>query len=343
MIIKDICNFYLKSKIKAGEGMQEGKYPFYTSSSILSKYLDSYEIEKEGIILGTGGNASIHYCGGKFSSSTDCLVMYSINDEVNNEYLYYYLLNNIHILEKGFRGAGLKHISKKYIEDIEIKYIPDIYVQKKIVNLIKLSQKIIYKRRKQIEELDLFVKSKFIEMFGNPITNSKGWHREKMAYVAPIVNYTGTFNEKKIWLLNLDMVESNTGKIINYKYVMKNEINSSTCTFDTTNVLYSKLRPYLNKVVIPNSIGYATSEMVPLQPLNGKINRYYLTYMLMSKVFVNYISKKVVGTKMPRVSMNEFRNFQVPIPPMNLQNQFADFVKQVDKLKFEIEKSLKQS
>ena len=185
-------------------------------------------------------------------------------------------------------------------------------------------------------------KSKFIEMFGNPISNPKEWHKEKMNDVAPVVNYKGDFSEEKIWLLNLDMIESNTGKIIDYNYVMKNEIGSSTCTFDTTNVLYSKLRPYLNKVVIPNSIGYATSEMVPLQPLKSKLNRYYLTYMLRDKSFVDYISEKVAGAKMPRVSMNDFRNFEVPIPTIELQNQFADFVKQVDKLKFEMEKSLKE-
>ena len=141
--IIDICEFHAKSKIKAGEGMLNGKYPFYTSSKILNKYLNSYEIKKEGIILGTGGNASIHYCSGKFSTSTDCLVMYSKSKEIDNEYLYYYLLNSIHILENGFKGAGLKHISKKYIEDIEINYIPDIGIQKKIINAINLSKDLI--------------------------------------------------------------------------------------------------------------------------------------------------------------------------------------------------------
>lgn len=342
MKIKDICKFYSKSKIKAGEGMLFGKYPFYTSSNILSKYLDSYEINREGIILGTGGNASIHYCEGEFSVSTDCLVMYSNDKEIKSEYIYYYLFSNIHILEHGFRGAGLKHISKKYIEDIELNYIPNILEQQKIIEVIKLSRKLIYKREKQIEELDELVKSRFIEMFGDPIRNVKGWKTGKMNDVAPVVNYKGDFNKCKVWLLNLDMVESNTGNIIGYNYVTTDEIGNSTCTFDTTNILYSKLRPYLNKVVIPNEIGYATSEMVPLQPVRGVLNRYYLAHMLRNKSFVDYISEKVSGAKMPRVTMNEFRSFEVPIPPIELQNQFEDFVKQVEKLKFEMEKSLKE-
>ena len=84
----------------------------------------------------------------------------------------------------------------------------------------------------------------------------------KLNDIAPIKQGV-VLAEDKYWLLNLDMVESNTGKIIDYLYVPKEEIGASTVTFDTDNVLYSKLRPYLNKVVLPDRPGYATSEMLP--------------------------------------------------------------------------------
>ena len=66
------------------------------------------------------------------------------------------------------------------------------------------------------------------------------------------------------WLLNLDAVESNTGNILEYVYVDYSQIGASTVSFNQQNVLYSKLRPYLNKVVLPDRAGYATSEMLPL-------------------------------------------------------------------------------
>ena len=206
--------------------------------------------------------------------------------------------------------------------------------QEKIVNILNKAQNTTNKRKEQINLLDELVKSRFIEMFGDPIRNIKCWQTKRMDEVAPVINYKGNFKQNEIWLLNLDMVESNTGKIIAYNYVTASEVGSSTCTFDTTNVLYSKLRPYLNKVVIPKEIGYATSEMMPLQPVKGILDRYYLAYMLRNKVFVDYISEKVSGAKMPRVTMNDFRDFKVPIPPIELQNQFANFVIEVDKLKF---------
>ena len=170
-------------------------------------------------------------------------------------------------------------------------------------------------------------------MFGKPVSNTKKWDTKLMCEVAPAVNYSGKF-DKDIWLLNLDMVEAQTGRIIDYLFVNEDEIGSSTCTFDTSNVLYSKLRPYLNKVVLPDRCGYATSELIPLQPDSTKINREYLAFMLRSDEFVNMINEKVAGAKMPRVSMGDFRKFDVPIPPLDLQMQFTDFVHQVDKLKF---------
>lgn len=192
---------------------------------------------------------------------------------------------------------------------------------------------VIDNQNKQLELLDEAIKARFVEMFGFPVSNTKGWKTEQMGEVAPVVNYKGKFDDK-IWLLNLDMVEAQTGRVLDYLFVSEEEVGNSTCTFDTSNVLYSKLRPYLNKVVIPDRCGYATSELVPLKPVSTKINREYLAFMLRSDEFVNMINEKVAGAKMPRVSMGDFRKFDVPVPPIELQNQFADFVRAVDKSKF---------
>lgn len=229
-------------------------------------------------------------------------------------------------------GANINNIRNEHIDSLVLPSYDDISRQS-IVNKIEKIINIIGLRKIQLSKLDQLIKARFVEFFGMPITNIKEWKTEPMNEVAPTMNYSGTFDEK-IWLLNLDMIEAQTGRIIDYLYVTKNEVGNSTCTFDTSNVLYSKLRPYLNKVVVPDRCGYATSELVPLQPVPSKLNREYLAYMLRSDEFVNMINEKVAGAKMPRVSMGDFRNFKVPIPPMELQKQFADFVKQVDKSKF---------
>ena len=176
-------------------------------------------------------------------------------------------------------------------------------------------------------------------MFGNVVVNDKSWPTKPISSVAPASSPKITVSEN-IWLLNLDMIESQSGKVLDRIIVSKNKINASTCAFDDKNVLYSKLRPYLNKVVLPDQEGYCTTELVPLRPSN-KLNREFLATLLRSDAFVGYINEKTAGAKMPRVSMNIFRQFECILPPITLQEQFSVFYKQVDKSKFALVKSIK--
>ena len=254
------------------------------------------------------------------------------SEKINNRYLYWFLKGKTAFLNSLGRGATFKELSKKIVADIEIN-VPDLEQQLSVVEDIEKVSKIIKVRKRELQKLDDLVKARFVELFGLPVSNTKGWKTEQMNDVAPSVSYLGDFDDE-VWLLNLDMVEAQTGRILDYLIVSKDEVGNSTCTFDTSNVLYSKLRPYLNKVVMPDRCGYATSELVPLQPVKSKINREYLAFMLRSDEFVNMINEKVAGAKMPRVSMGEFRKFDVPVPPMDLQKQFGDFVHRVDKSYF---------
>lgn len=140
----------------------------------------------------------------------------------------------------------------------------------------------------------------------------------KLGDIAPIQQGSVPESES-YWLLNLDMVESNTGHIYERLYVPFNKIGTSTIAFDTNNVLYSKLRPYLNKVVIPDCPGYATSEMLPLKPNKNYITREYLTYFLRSPKFVAYINEKTSGAKMPRANSSDLKSVEIECP--TLENQ----------------------
>jgi type I restriction enzyme S subunit len=72
----DLFNFAKKSKIKAGDGLKEGIYPFYTSSATLSKRIDVFQEDRISLIFGTGGQASVHYVDEQFSTSTDCILLF---------------------------------------------------------------------------------------------------------------------------------------------------------------------------------------------------------------------------------------------------------------------------
>ena len=173
----DIFDYENKSLIKAGDGLGEGEYPFYTSSSILSKYLNDYSFKNKSLIFGTGGNASIHYCDKPFSVSTDCLVAITKDKtKCYPKFVYYYLSGNINILEEGFKGAGLKHISKAFINDIEIP-LPPLSIQKRIAEILDAADALRRKDQELLRKYDELAQAIFIDMFGDPVKNEKGWDR----------------------------------------------------------------------------------------------------------------------------------------------------------------------
>ena len=137
---------------------------------------------------------------------------------------------------------------------------------------------------------------------------------------------------EQVWLLNLDMVEQKTGNILAYNYVSKKELNGSIIQFDTGNVLYSKLRPNLNKVVLPLQAGYATSEMLPLRPNVDIITREYLAIYLRSNCFATWASSKTAGAKMPRLGTKDLLNKEIPLPSLVKQQEIVDVTNSISKL-----------
>ena len=154
----------------------------------------------------------------------------------------------------------------------------------------------------------------------------------RLGDVATISASSQELNDEKIWLLNLDMVEQQTGTIIAYNYVSKDELNGSIIQFDTDNVLYSKLRPNLNKVVLPSQSGFATSEMLPLRPNTNVLSKAYLVAYLRSDSFVTWAISKTVGAKMPRLGTKELLNKEIPLPSLDEQYRVTTILNKISNL-----------
>lgn len=109
------------------------------------------------------------------------------------------------------------------------------------------------------------------------------WPKVALKDIAPAEPSRLQFHpEEVVWHLTLDQIESNTGFILGKRMAPASDIGSSTFTFDEGNVLYSKLRPYLNKVIHPREPGIATTELIPLRPQKNLLDADYLTYYLRS-------------------------------------------------------------
>ncbi len=156
----------------------------------------------------------------------------------------------------------------------------------------------------------------------------------KLGEVCKVSPSTKSIERQGAWLLNLDMVEQQTGRVVEYNFVDEDGLNGSITQFDTENVLYSKLRPNLNKVVLPERNGFCTSELLPLRPDARKLDRSYLAVFLRSDGFVNWAVSKTAGAKMPRLGTKDLLNANIPLPEIKEQKAIAEKFEKLEELIF---------
>jgi type I restriction enzyme S subunit len=337
---KNLFGFAPKSSIKAGDGLEKGNFPFYTSSQKLTKRIDREQHFEEALIFGTGGIASVHFADEPFSTSTDCLVAISINKEIKTKFVYYYLFGNIYLLERGFKGAGLKHISKRYIENLDIPILP-IETQNKIVAILDKASSLIKRREENIELLNELLKSAFLKMFGkqNPLFDS--WEEVEVQSLAKSKKgsmRTGPFGSS---LKHEEFNEAGEVAVLGIDNAVDNVFRWGKKRF-LTQAKYEKFKQYTvyprdviitimgtvgRSAVIPIDIGKAinTKHLAAITLDETKCNPYYLAYSVHSNPFVAYQMKsKSRGAIMDGFNLGLIKRLKLKATPIDLQNKFEE-------------------
>ena len=140
-------------------------------------------------------------------------------------------------------------------------------------------------------------------------------------------------DEEEVWTLNLDQIEPHSGRVLAKVMLNRSAVGPSTYVFNKGTVLYCKLRPYLNKVVVTEDDGVATTELVPLRCEESKVLPHYLAHFLRSATFLAFATNVVAGAKMPRMVMSEFWSYPVPLPSLEEQRRIAAILDQAETLR----------
>ena len=183
-------------------------------------------------------------------------------------------------------------------------------------------QQSIQKAKSKI--LDLAIKGKLVEKTGE-------WEEKKLG---DICNYGKciTVNVEDIapdsWVLELEDIEKDTARIQNRISRQEREIKGTRHSFKKGDVLYSKLRTYLNKVLVAKEDGFCTTEIIPIKP-NECITAEYLCHVMRSKYFVDYTVQCGYGVKMPRLSTTDAKKAIIPLPPLAEQNQIVTKIEEL--------------
>lgn len=157
---------------------------------------------------------------------------------------------------------------------------------------------------------------------------SNEWIKMSLGKVAPADSIPLPPLDTIVWNLSLEDIEGGSGRILDRKYCLVSELGSAKCRFDKSHVLYSKLRPYLNKVVVPDSVGVGTSELIPMRPNPEKLDREFLAFYLRSQEFLDYAVSHTRGANLPRISMQALWSHEIPVPNLSEQQRIVSRIKE---------------
>lgn len=249
--------------------------------------------------------------------------------------------------EKQKQGVAQINLSLKNIGDFEIPVI-SIEQQKKIADEFDKVTVLIDKRKRQLEKLDELVKSRFIEMFGDIIFNPFGWEKDSLGTVCDVRD--GTHDSPKYYETGYPLVTSKnvTGGRIDLTdcslicEVDFNKINERS-KVDIGDIIMPMIGTVGKPVIVKIEPNFAIKNVALIKfKNNSKVLNVYVQTLLQSDYFDDAILSNVRGGTQKFISLGDIRKLEVLIPPLEPQEQFADFVEQVDKSKFEIKQSLEK-
>ena len=173
-------------------------------------------------------------------------------------------------------------------------------------------------------------------MFGDLKSNSKKWIKKTFTDIASIdTNMINVFdNYENYPHIGIESIEKGTGEIIGYRTVKEDKVVSGKYLFTEQHIIYSKIRPNLNKVALPKCKGVCSADAYPILVKNDECHRVFLAYTMRSKIFLDYIIKLSNRTNLPKVNKKQVEGFICPVPPLDLQNRFAEYVLSIDKSKY---------
>ena len=271
-------------------------------------------------------------------------------EQIYNKYLFWFLRNNTQYLQSLGRGATFKEISKAIVENIEIP-LPPLPEQRHIAAVLDKVSELIALRKRQLDLLDEMVKARFVEMFGDPVRNEKGWELYPLCkYLTVVGGYafkSDLFLKTGIPVLRIGNINTGHFQPTNMVYwtddhsLDKYAIYPGDLVMSLTGTVGKD--DYGNVCILDNSYSkYYLNQRNAKLEISADIDKMYLSQILRISAIKKQLTGISRGVRQANISNNDILNLIIPIPPIELQTQFADFVQQVDKSKAAVQQALEK-
>lgn len=334
-------------KLDANASSPNGKYPFFTCSKEPLR-INSHSYDCECVLVAGNGDLNVKYYNGKFDAYQRT---YIIEDNGNNQlympYLYYFMEGYVEELRKLSIGGVIKYIKLGNLTEALIE-LPKIEDQRTIVDILNKSKRILSYHQQQLQKLDELVKARFVEMFG-------GIHDSSLYPYVPVKELTHVISGGTP---SRDVLEYWRDGTI--PWVKTTELQNKIITEVDEHITSKGLAASSAKIVPPNTtliamygqgktrgmtgylgISASTNQACACILPSPEINSVYIwKYFELSYDKLRNMAK---GGNQPNLNGNMIKNFPVLVPPIKRQEEYVQFVNQVDKSKVAVQKSLDEA
>ena len=333
-------------KLDANAANENGEYPFFTCS-VEPLSINTYSYDCECVLIAGNGDLNVKYYNGKFDAYQRTYIVESLNKEVLTvPYLYRFMDKYIEKLREQSIGGVIKYIKLGNLTEANIN-LPTCDEQNKIVENLAFVDNLISKTKKQLTALDVIVKSRFIEMFGDLISNTKGWKYTTLNEMCDVRD--GTHDSPKAKEEGYPLLTSKNfsqGYIdFNNYYLISEEdfeLINKRSKVDKGDIIMPMIGTIGSPVIVDTDIEFAIKNVALIKFINNNVSNVFIQKVLDSNYFKNVINQTNRGNTQKFISLRDIRNIKIPIVPIKEQNQFADFVAQVDKSKLAVQQSLNE-
>lgn len=315
-------------------------YPLSTNG------LDKYMLESGDLLISLTGNVGRvalldkEFLPAALNQRVACLRLKS--NFIDKKYLFH-ILNSDFFEQKcicSSKGVAQKNMSTEWLKEYEIPLYSAKEQQKIAATLDKL-QSIITHRRTQLEKLDLLVKARFVEMFGN--IENKCTIADICSIITDGTHQPPKFTDSGIPFLFVSNIVTNEIIYNAEKFISEeiyNELYKRT-PIEIGDIVLSTVGSYGHPAVVKSNRKFLFQRHIAyLKPISNIVNSVYLHSAILSNDVQRQIDERVKGIAQKTLNLSEIRKIVVPVPPLDLQTQFADFVKQVDQSKSILQQEL---
>ena len=348
--LTDICNPKQWKTIPTSELLEDG-YPVYGANGIIGYYSEFNH--KNPVITVTCRGATcgtINITVPKSYVTGNAMCLDDVRSDIYMEYLYYclkhYNFNNV------ISGSAQPQITRQGMEKIYVT-IGSHNEQMDIVDKLKKVENVIGLRKRELKQLETLVKSRFVEMFGDPVANDKEWTTLPLEEACKIIvdcpHSTPSYTTENTGFMCIRTSIVKKNKILwdDIEYIPEDEFikRIQRKKPEIGDVVYTREGAILGiAAIIDRECNVALGQRsMLLSPDANKCLSEFLCVAMNCDSFLDNALKGIAGSASPHINVGDIKSFKMIMPPIELQNQFADFVQQVDKSKSKIQKSLEET